>query len=690
MLPSSSLTSLYPDIWTGILQYISDDDLGRLTLINPALSSTIRRVARNLPIHWKSGFVDLERCISSSSRFKNLENFSILAFDTIIHTKSPLQVPKLPRTLVSLHLSFYDAFNGFFHYENLDELLPHLQHLRINCTSESLTRPLYEIVFPSKLLSLNFSCWSAFQAPRLDFRATDLLRLPPSINTLELRGCRLFDEAITPSYFPASLTKFFIDGRCSLSLLQLPRSINELSIGLRHTANPIKSNSNHPIAFPWRAYFPGLTKLMFCPEVSNGCAHQLLDPDCLREDPEFASLYELMDGSNIGMARTSEAPIAAFSVGYTSLRICDVGSWSPEPPFEEEKTFLGLLPQMTSLQQLHLNTIIIPQNISMLTNLHTLYLRAQPTEIAFPPSLTQLDVRGCELSRLPPTLTSLTVNSITGPHNEFPPKLRTLVMYEHMLTQTVADALPLSIEHLSIGFAQLAAEGTDHPLNEDLSPSCGSEGRECDRAWRSIAKRLTRLKSLSIIDSQGCPTMALEPLSSAVFESLELNGTGSSTMIPWLSTLFDGRNDSGRPEIFPKSLHTVQIHTWSDGGVPLSLIPMLPRSLTDFQTSHMCHKKLLPNFPFNKELAETQFLEHLPPKLKRLIWSDGFGSVGTSVEMESSSLQYWPSSLEILALSSELTINIPGISSKNRDAYMTRLRELLPPNLSQLKYSSNM
>lgn len=690
----STLLSLYGDIWSIVLEYISSDDLGRLALSTPSLSTILWRTASKLDIDWKQGWLNLNGCLRAASRYHSLSHFSTKAFSPLIYVKGPFNARLLPSNLCSLELSFAYCLQAILISTNLDTITPNLQHLKLTGVSQARF-VLGTARFPSKLLSLFLSCNGDGDLPTLRIEKGDIKILPKTLKSLELRGCIATENAMESSDFAPGLTSLTIEGgyQCLIILENLPRTIEKLRLEL-HKVRTASAAYGEPLRFPWRAYFPKLVDLYIHPPMAVDCSQHLMDPQSLRGASDFDPIFERIDLESASTSTISASEDhAEAEIGYLKLRIESRPEWGSRDVLPDNAKFQHFVPRLTSLRDLALCNMPV-SSLSSLKNLTTLDLSDMevPMSNLLPPNLTSLSIQVCRLSLLPPSLLSLkcyTINDDLGTHEGVPIPLPTPKLINFTTTGTVnfteslAHRLPTTIESLHIAFP-IHRESV--AMNRDLTPNGPPEGTECDKAWRAMAKRFVRLKRLSLDESLGFPSMRLEPIASPQFEYLELINTGmKDAVVPWLSTLLDDRNTEGRPPVFPPSLKTLKLVFYPQR-VPLCIIPMLPRSLTHFETRHMEMMNLLPNFPFNPRLTTSQMLEHLPPKLKTFIWKSNGDSGDEVVYMSPSSLQYWPRSLEIVDLCNAFVIAEPDSYISDFDAHNREVANLLPPTLSFLRY----
>lgn len=692
----STLLSLYSDIWSVVVQYISSDELGRLTLLTPSLSQVLWRTSKNLDVDWKQGWLNLDGCLNAASRYSNLSHLSIKAFSPLIFATGPFEAQILPSNLCSLDLRFAYCLQAFLTHLNLNTITPNLQHLKLTGISPSPFL-LGTAQFPPKLRSLSLSCNDDGRTSKLHIRKGDIKVLPQTLHSLELRGCVAMEDAMKSADFSPGLTSLILEGgfQCLILLENLPRTLEKLHLEI-YKVRTISSRHGEPLRFPWRAFFPKLVDLYFMPPLTIDCFQHIADPRSLREVPELAPLFE-----RIALDPASSPSISASedesedALNYERLNIQSRAMWGVLTAPAEDAKLQHFLPRLTSLEGLVLSNVAV-SDLSSLKRLTTLrlYESTLSTSNALPPTLTELVVDRCKLSLLPASLLALEcvllIDDLTTPDGIslpiLPSNLTKLTLSETPLTEALVSKFPTTIESLEVGFPGNFEENVSVVITRDLTPGGWPDGTECDRVWRAMAKRFVRLRRLVISESVGCPSMRLEPIASTQLEYLKILSTGKSyAVVPWLSTLLDDRNTDGRPRVLPPSLKTLKLVFYALK-LPLSIIPMLPRSLTYFATRHMETSDLLPNFPFNPRLTTTQMLEHLPPNLKKLIWKSAGDASDTQVTMASSSLQYWPRSLEIVDLCHSFVIEIPGVSNSDINAHCRELARLLPPKLSFLRY----
>lgn len=565
----STLASLYRDLWPIIFQYLSGDDLVRLTLLTPALSATIHRSAPHLTINWKRGWVDLERCFGSASRFECIESLTISAFDACILPKSMLGPLKLASSLNSLTARFSASLHVFLLKTNLDQVTPNLSHLELHSTSDLPFSLSDGRKFPPKLNTLVLSHLDSRGASKLELRQDSIGLLPRSLATLELRGCVCQEDTISIADWMPGLTSLTLCGGhgSSLDPFNLPRTLSKLHLEIKIILNT--RTGRHPeLDFPWRLYFPRMQHLYIEPTMPRDALELALNLHWTPKDPEMATRLE-------ALLKDSPPSDDLPTTPYRSLHI--------RTAYEEDLTSLDLmdrfLPQLRELTSLSIPKFKVGPSVH-LKDLDTLYdPHGEYTDLNIPNRLTKLtSSRMFKLSLLPLSLTYLDADvHLEDTPSEIErasmpdswPRLRYLKLSKP-LRPKLASVLPTSIEHLD---AQFGTGGLSVPLlRSDLSPFpyWGSTGLECDRTWAAMAKRLINLRHLVIRRSSGYPTKQMEPIASPYMESLKLTNMDIMRVLAWLTVLLD--DAPGRPRILPprlsfvpsSSIHHIHAATVSD------------------------------------------------------------------------------------------------------------------------------
>lgn len=688
---ATNLTSLYRDIWSNILPRISGDDLGRLTLLTPSLSAILWRSASDLHIDWKRGWVDLERCLNGASRYESLSSLRVIATTRELTLAKRLFDPqKLPSSLLSLQLCFSASLHLFLLAPpNLATLTPNLLRLELHSISPSFF-VLGCAHFPPKLETLILNHTDSNGVSRLKIMPGDIALLPRSITSLELRGCVCKEDAFSVSDWMPGLTSLTLASRSGSYLhpYHLPRTLISLDLEIHILTRPRTwSSTDHE--FPWRIYFPRLVNLRLYFILNEKVVESVLSPVWLKPKDDFNQKHIEPLPADPSAQKQDLKPVSYRSIYLNASSWRDLSS-------EGYLTRFG--PQLAELESLTVLRDFLG-DYSLLPNLKSLYEFSPAQRLSLPPTLTRLNCnKSFSFSMLPSSITELEVSHLrndlsldeTSESSAFSKIGLLKLTVQEKLSVLALERLPVTIEYLNVN---LERDNIENTASKDLG---------CDGSWRVIATRFVNLKHLALRDCRVLPVARLEVVLSPCLETLELMQLSNGwTMMKWLEALCDDCNMDGRPRILPPSLKTFQIEAVGSAVFPVSVVPMLPRSLTTFiLRGEMAHLHapifsssgpfgpLLPNFPFNKNLTPTQHLEHFPPNLKQFRWRFNDRPKHGPLKMHIDSLQYLPQSLEILDLNNpNFSIEAPDHLIDNGSiGNFQAIARKLPPALSFISY----
>lgn len=668
---SAPILRLYGDIWTLIARKLSTEDCLKLTSTGcPALAHAIQARCEVLELE-PNRFVEVDLSLQRASKFAQLNDLSIMAPTDSLHCTWPVTLQYFPAGLTSLSLRFKYSTDVFLTHLDLATVAPSLLHLKL-AGKTTIPKPLSTARLPSTLLSLFISTPVSIDAEIIGL-------LPRSLTSLYIRPCSAVETSMAflgeCDWMPG-LTSLTI-APLPVILTTLPWYLRELSFGRIAITSPGALPQNEELAFPWRVFFPRLESLSTPCLLPQKALLHLVDPNQLDAMPHLRPFAPQLTDEE----RSTPLPPWKLINATFAGRIDTV--FSPIP--HELKHQLSRLESFSCFywrpEWFHL--------FPSLTNLDACFTQYPSNTVLALPRLTKLDIAGLRSDQIPPSTTWLRAR-IQACETPFPAQSLTYLETNMSIDEALISILPPSLETL-VGIFRSTPTNNFNELLSDLSPKEAQGGdfeREdwdlfmnpCDRAWCAMATRLTNLKHLVIEDSSGFPSQALTPINSPQFESISLHGTAPAAGRAWMATLFDGMNTAGRPAVLPPSTKSVKI-TLSRGSVPLSILPMLPRSLTDFTVSSMNdHKNRLPNFPLDPTSTPTDFLALLPPGLKTLAW-DAHPVSSISTMLEPSAVLSLPRTLTSLSLPPQFTIEL----THNKIA--ATLAPLWPPNLTELSYN---
>lgn len=186
----SPILSLHADIWTNIAQILQSGDLMRLFAVGcPLLARTLALGARRFELTWSTPrFFDLDLVFTAANRLKQLRELVFTAQHPSQLFWMPVNWSLLPKTLISLELSFHCSISAFTSSHPIGSVLPSLKNLKLvhRCVKESGKREKLDFrKFPLSLLKLEIVISSAAV---YDYVVEHLNYLPPQLQTLHVEG----------------------------------------------------------------------------------------------------------------------------------------------------------------------------------------------------------------------------------------------------------------------------------------------------------------------------------------------------------------------------------------------------------------------------------------------------------------------------------------------------------------------
>lgn len=637
--------------------------------------------AQSLNIEGHGRFVDLNAWFQHASSFPRLTELSLAPPGRLYTALWAFNPAHIPIGLTSLSLRFAHCAWVFTSSLDLPTVTPHLKLLHLEDQPSSSVQ-LSTLKLPSGLTSLSLDM-------KVFIAQGDIARLPRSLTALKLMRCRELEEHSLPLQFEQgdwmpSLTSLSMTttGIAGLPLYALPRGLKRLAIDENCTLWISNRYSVGILNFPFRSFFPVLESLSLHPLYSVDLA--LLVNPTLLDTEEYDHVARL----------ASHFPANP----QPCWKILDTRITLNRQQLAEE--YISQLSSVERLEAFPVEAKSLQPYFPGLTDFECPFLELRSTNLTLPSRITKLNVGSIHVGDIPPTLTWLRARIslvLATPTTRFPAQSLTFLKTNGPFTEELAAMLPLSIEELVISFNNTSSLRPNHQaikLRSDLSPLLCKDSAylstddwsawmtSTDVTWKILAERFLRLRALTILHGDGFPTMALAPLKSTHFESITLISTASSVHMAWLACLFDGMNTAGRPAVLPPTTRSVSLQL--TGGLPLCIIPMLPRSLKSFHTTAM-NAELLPNFPFDPAMSPSDMLVALPPKLEDFNWSPlPIGS--KPIRVTSYSILSWPRTLRVLHLPAQF---LPDVSGNSKDARSNELASLLPPCLGDVSWAVN-
>lgn len=683
---TAPVLALHADIWRHIISHVTFKDVWKLfNLRNPTITQVLVRLVSKMDCNWFNVLIDFELISRMVSHFPNIKNISIISEKSYFRSKQPLNIAIFPSQLVSLTLDFNCSASSILSNPEITTSLAQLEHLLLS-DSSSLEVDLGQSRFPPHLLTLSLNVKSVV------YKTGDFARLPRSLTFLSLSSCR---STTAPKYeeFPPEL-KSLILRHGNFTLNELPHCLTRLELHYANISSPYTSGDTH---FPWRSYFPALTDFFDTDIFNKSSLRSLFDPQALYTDESFASLLRVIKEDRKRYELLLSVSSSASGIGYSSLELD-----STDLEFDDLESPVPSLRSMRRLQAVGCN---IERLENFLPDLRSLDLTELPSNFTLPSRITTLSISHIRINLIPPTVTSLACDSLRQSTDDvgsfateiFPSSsLQILHLWSDFVTSDLASILPASITDIRLRFPGTVKEARETKILPDLSSALAANSptdnqdtdvekymNRCDRSWRVLVKRLVNLRKMAVVDSIGCPSMALTPFVSPYLDTFSFKTASYKefSMLPWCSALFDGMNSCGRPEIFPPSLRTLEFIMYGVESLPLTVLALAPRSLTSLSVSHMAVNTDIPNSPLASNLSASQILALLPPKLRFFYWAPTMTSYGTAVVADSSCISLLPRTLSSFDPSSLLLFKMDD--SIPFDQLTSTVAPMLPPNITR-------
>lgn len=166
----SPILRLSSDIWSQISYFLASGDVIRLSSTGSALASRVVAGTHRLCLEWTiPRFMDFDDVFAAASRYSHIKELIFYSNLPYRLYWTPLNVAMLPRTIVSLELSFLRCISLLTYAYPLSAVLPGLQSLTLRDTSTKVSESYYVMDFrnlPPSLLKLCFasrhSCYTVF------------------------------------------------------------------------------------------------------------------------------------------------------------------------------------------------------------------------------------------------------------------------------------------------------------------------------------------------------------------------------------------------------------------------------------------------------------------------------------------------------------------------------------------------
>ena len=702
----TSILTLHQDAWTLVLPLLSAESIANLRSLGiPVISDMLRRNVCRLEFAPGYNFVDLDRYNRwSSSSFLKVTDLCITKEGAGV-AMWPIDAQLFSSELTSLNLTFNECIPYFLTQLDMATRFPNLVSLFLGGNS-SVKVSIAAGKFPPRLERL--SLLGSYESLVAD---QAIPSLPKTLIELTVRGCTHLtaEKAAKLEDYPPGLQLLRIT--FSTDLDQLPHGLKDLAVTHEFFSTSCAGRRN--AVFPFRAYFPKLVGLSFLPEVPPGSLRAILDPAAL-QNPEFERLRGILVNDPVRSKAYAAALADASSTQdgpyakYKQLLFEFTYGEAPEKIDDELLPFLSCLTDSMVFG-------IPPAAIAHMPHLLELQIAdelilKEDEIIQVPAHLTSLDVpTGTMLSsfRLQDRETSskaiLSDSSDTTAAITIP--IPTRQLFAHLTKLVIQDIdeeagllIPPTLTFLSTTFKGTMAISKSIKIRSDLRPSLAPEGEDgsndsqwmtdCDKAWRAIASRLVRLKTLEIHESVGCPSMALTPILSPYFETFKLmQHNRQSTVVPWLSTLLDGMNTAGRPAILPPSTRSFTFAVSATVDIPFEVLAMLPRSLTMLKISHMSVSTHLPNSPLPPETTPTEIMKLLPPNLVYFMWLTTQTSYGTKVFVDQAAILSLPQSLRVFSSNLfEVKLDSGMEQQQDGEEHFNQVAALMPKRMTNFAY----
>ena len=712
-------------VWNTILAFISSKDILKLHSTGDlALQSILYREVDHLTYAPSQGYLDVLNMVASASRWPNLSSLSILAAATHIIALAPFNFAALRASKIeSLSLRFYGCVPAVLKHSDLHNALPHLKTLNLSGDVD-IQFGLRRAKYPPNLTSLSLEAHTG-AAKLFEIQKGDIANMPRTLTELSLKHIYC-EEPFTIDEFPPSLTSLSLHVMAPKNIVieSLPRNLTRV-----HLYGSCILKSSPASQIPWRAYFPQAVELTAAGLLDNHWI-LLLDASAIISDPRLEDFRKTLWPSRTGDsdeakgASTLDLDLSkAAETRYTHLSFVQRPTYPfmpmPSSSSEDKSYSDGLLTRLTSLESLMCPLTPAPDGIQ-----HWKFL-------------TSLHCKSIALHQIPPTLKALLINEIlvtavsstptipgtaaSSSHDSiyFPCRRLTHLSVTRPLPLDIIMQIPDTIEELRLCFSgsvPLPSNVTqfDSNMRSVLVPegveigSLGENGHpitvwdkpewttNCDKGMRFIATRLVNLKDLTICDMHDFPSTCLTPFASQVFNSLQLSNQGGvEPFVPfWLSVVFDDRNVSGRPLVFPPSFKKMTLRM-SLSQPPISILAMLPKTLTYFSTLGLSVTQyVLPNLPIDETYDLEKLFALLPLQMRHLSWKKILGhwtdTSVTPLECNAEALSSLPQSLQYLELGADSMLRFilsdAPTYEENKIAHCDLLIKHLPPHLSFLLY----
>lgn len=629
---SAPISRLSADLWSQVTAALNYDDIKNLLMCGDRqLMQVVGHKTEVIRIDTYIHALDLECVLRTLQATPNVQELHLNPKAVSTRVMKPLLTPlRMPPKLTSLSALFFNSVDFFLVTNDIASLAPSLTSLNLSGKLDSGIN-MSVLKLPPKLSALQLHTTS------LVIGSGDIAQLPRSLTFMQILTGGI--PSMTHYEWPPELATLNLSGLTQpLHIENLPRTATSLQIycslaDLLTTSFKTSKSADH-LAFPWRRFFPSLTRLRLNIEP-RGSAE-----DCLKSfichDAYQAEEIEAFISN--GPWQLPTPPTLDSKPSYPLFECLAYPKWKDDGTDDACKALTPLLTKVSVFCSLRYPSSVLPYLPSMRSFTGDMAHHSAPTD-ELPTHLTDLsgtilDVPAIERMT---SLTALAIRNMPTPELsapvKWPPALIRLSS-SIALTGPALQSLPLSLTRIAT-----------HIKNQ--------------ADWTTLATTLPSLQSLSIVldplswDGWNDDAEPLTPISGLSDFSIKFEKDTSDKVQcnrPYLDEFF------GNHSPLPACLTKLSINSFAmSHRVPFTVFPSLPRQLRelsvmgyldtlnenfgiDFDVATMTSSHLLASLPAGLDSLElmhytsierarlsTESLKSLPRGLKRFhqnsLWS---------------------------------------------------------------------
>ena len=585
---------LYGELWTEVTEWLDLVSIYRLMMLGcKHLSSSLARYAKSIHLQNISPILEFDAILRTAQHLHSLESITVLSTKPHSMVRYPILLENFPPKLRSLNLSFntaYDLFAGF----NFALLTPNLKELKLSGQCDTPVSLGGFALLPSTLETLSL-------LPQLAQREHPavIAKLPRSLTWLDLHvAWDAPDSNFDASIWPPLLTHLRLQGHSiSLNIELLPRNLVSLDLESFPDLTTDFPRLSDGFVFPWRVFFPRLTRLFLPIRCKLNFSSLLLRSIVTSEACQIETVQNFISSqpSCPGLSGELETvPLATYPT-FSRLSL-PLLSWSSQPR-DVGSQLQSVAPYIRNTDMSPFRSKVAHLQHAGATSYATMgAITAQNEKL--PSTLTSLNAVSVYLATLPSSLRSLVCLNLRESDGSDP----AMIGSDHFPNLATLDL------HCSLSFGAISN------LPDTLTDLCLWLHEPAE--WDLIATRLFRLCRLTLsLKSPWTSSKPLKPIASA---SLTSFGVSAEQAIQWTSAPRYSEFFAS-PSPLPPSVTDISI---SGSPIDASIFAVLPRQLLHLNVRGLAWAPISSEIsaPFleGANLTPENLIKLLPPRLRSI------------------------------------------------------------------------